>query len=166
VRSAAGPVCNRHGGGRWQAVASTASGARRGVRGWSRRGSRTRAKPHTGRRRGGAGSLCDARPRRPDRWRRAPPWAPYGCRRGWARNGDPEQLRALSDASSALAAGELLQREDAYAPNIAVERYLERCRLKTAALFEAACRLGALIAIEGSTSLAAALGEFAERIGL
>jgi geranylgeranyl pyrophosphate synthase len=83
-----------------------------------------------------------------------------------ARNGDPEQLRALSDASSALAAGELLQREDAYAPNIAVERYLERCRLKTAALFEAACRLGALIAIEGSTALATALGEFAERIGL
>jgi geranylgeranyl pyrophosphate synthase len=83
-----------------------------------------------------------------------------------ARNGDPEQLRALSDASSALAAGELLQREDAYAPSIAVERYLERCRLKTAALFEAACRLGALVAVEGTTALAAALGEFAERIGL
>jgi len=47
-----------------------------------------------------------------------------------------------------------------------VGRYLERCRLKTAALFEAACRLGALIAVEGSTVLAAALGEFAERIGL
>jgi geranylgeranyl pyrophosphate synthase len=83
-----------------------------------------------------------------------------------ARNGDPEQLRALSDASSALAAGELLQREDAYAPSIAVERYLERCRLKTAALFEAACRLGALVAIEGTPALAVALGEFAERIGL
>ena len=41
-----------------------------------------------------------------------------------ARNGDPEQLRALSDASSALAAGELLQREDAYAASVAVERYL------------------------------------------
>ncbi|HWX86942.1 MAG TPA: polyprenyl synthetase family protein [Solirubrobacteraceae bacterium] len=83
-----------------------------------------------------------------------------------ARNGDPEQLRALSDASSALAAGELLQREDAYAPSVAVERYLERCRLKTAALFEAACRLGALVAVEGTAALAATLGEFAERIGL
>jgi geranylgeranyl pyrophosphate synthase len=83
-----------------------------------------------------------------------------------ARNGDPEQLRALSDASSALAAGELLQREDAYAPYIAVDRYLERCRLKTAALFEAACRLGALVAVQGTTTLAAALGEFARRIGL
>jgi geranylgeranyl pyrophosphate synthase len=83
-----------------------------------------------------------------------------------ARNRDPEQLRALSDASSALAAGELLQREDAYASNIAVDRYLERCRLKTAALFEAACRLGALVAVDGTTALAAALGEFARRIGL
>jgi geranylgeranyl pyrophosphate synthase len=83
-----------------------------------------------------------------------------------ARNRDPEQLRALSDASSALAAGELLQREDAYASDIAVERYLERCSLKTAALFEAACRLGALVAVEGTTTLAAALGEFAGRIGL
>jgi geranylgeranyl pyrophosphate synthase len=83
-----------------------------------------------------------------------------------ARNEDAEQLRALSDASSALAAGELLQREDAYAAHVAVGRYLERCRLKTAALFEAACRLGALIAVEGTSSLAAALGEFAGRIGL
>jgi geranylgeranyl pyrophosphate synthase len=83
-----------------------------------------------------------------------------------ARNEDPGQLRALSDASSALAAGELLQREDAYAADIAVERYLERCRLKTAALFEAACRLGALVAREDAIPLATALGEFASRIGL
>ena len=58
------------------------------------------------------------------------------------------QLRALSDASSALAEGELLQREDAYCSRVSVERYLERCALKTAALFEAACRLGALSAAE------------------
>jgi geranylgeranyl pyrophosphate synthase len=83
-----------------------------------------------------------------------------------ARNDDPAQLSALSDASSALAAGELLQREDAYAPNVAVDRYLRRCELKTAALFEAACRLGALTAVEGSRALADALGAFARRIGL
>ncbi|HEY7829409.1 MAG TPA: polyprenyl synthetase family protein [Solirubrobacteraceae bacterium] len=83
-----------------------------------------------------------------------------------ARNSDLDQLRALSDASSALAAGELLQREDAYAKHVAVERYLRRCELKTAALFEAACRLGALIAVEGSRALADALGDFAKRIGL
>ena len=83
-----------------------------------------------------------------------------------ARNDDAEQLRALSQASSALAAGELLQREDAYAPHVAVERYLRRCELKTAALFEAACRLGALTAAGASGALADALGAFARRIGL
>jgi geranylgeranyl pyrophosphate synthase len=83
-----------------------------------------------------------------------------------ARNDDTAQLRALSDASSALAAGELLQREDAYASHVAVERYLRRCELKTAALFEAACRLGALTGVEGSDALADVLGAFARRIGL
>ena len=83
-----------------------------------------------------------------------------------ARNVDAAQLRALSEASSALAKGELLQREDAYAAQVAVERYLRRCELKTAALFEAACRLGALTAVEGSSALADALGAFARRIGL
>jgi geranylgeranyl pyrophosphate synthase len=83
-----------------------------------------------------------------------------------ARNDDPAQLCALSDASSALAAGELLQREDAFAPQVAVDRYLRRCELKTAALFEAACRLGALTAIDASRALADALGAFARRIGL
>ncbi|MFI5005506.1 MAG: polyprenyl synthetase family protein [Solirubrobacterales bacterium] len=85
------------------------------------------------------------------------------------RNADVAQLRALSDASSALAVGELLQREDAYAPRVAVERYLRRCELKTAALFEAACRLGALVARGSDRSagaLADALGAFARRIGL
>lgn len=83
-----------------------------------------------------------------------------------ARNEDVAQLQALSQASSALAAGELLQREDAYAAHVPVERYLRRCELKTAALFEAACRLGALCARDGSPELAQALGAFARRIGL
>ncbi|HEX9482855.1 MAG TPA: polyprenyl synthetase family protein, partial [Solirubrobacteraceae bacterium] len=83
-----------------------------------------------------------------------------------ARNEDPEQLQALSQASSALAEGELLQRQDAWAAHVAVERYMHRCELKTAALFEAACRLGALNAVDGSRELAAALGAFARRIGL
>ncbi|HEX5309486.1 MAG TPA: polyprenyl synthetase family protein [Solirubrobacteraceae bacterium] len=83
-----------------------------------------------------------------------------------AHNGEAEQLQALSDASSALAAGELLQREDAYSADIAVERYLQRCSLKTAALFEASCRLGALVAAAGEKQLADALGAFAGRIGL
>jgi geranylgeranyl pyrophosphate synthase len=87
-----------------------------------------------------------------------------------ARNGDSAQLRALSDAGSALAAGELLQREDAYATHVPIERYLRRCELKTAALFEASCRLGALVAAAGAGSaspdLAVQLAAFARRIGL
>jgi geranylgeranyl pyrophosphate synthase len=83
-----------------------------------------------------------------------------------ARNASQSQLRALSDASSALAVGELLQREDAYAGRVAVRRYLRRCELKTAALFEAACRLGALAARDGSEGLADELGAFARQIGL
>jgi geranylgeranyl pyrophosphate synthase len=78
------------------------------------------------------------------------------------RNRRADELRVLSDASSALAAGELLQREDAWKADVGVERYLRRCELKTARLFEAACRLGAL---EGGGP-AAELGEFGRRIGL
>jgi geranylgeranyl pyrophosphate synthase len=79
-----------------------------------------------------------------------------------AANGRADEVRVLSDASSALAAGELLQREDAWNVAVARERYLRRCDLKTARLFEAACRLGALEA----GGPADELGEFGRRIGL
>jgi geranylgeranyl pyrophosphate synthase len=79
-----------------------------------------------------------------------------------AANGRADEVRVLSDASSALAEGELLQREDAWNVDVVRERYLRRCDLKTARLFEAACRLGAL---EG-TGPVDALGDFGRRIGL
>lgn len=75
--------------------------------------------------------------------------------------GSIASVRVLSRASSELAAGELMQRADAYAA-VAVERYLERCRLKTAVLFRAACELGA---IEGRGPVTE-LGAFGERIGV
>ncbi|HEV2061570.1 MAG TPA: polyprenyl synthetase family protein, partial [Solirubrobacteraceae bacterium] len=55
-----------------------------------------------------------------------------------------------------------LQREDAFDATVSVERYLLRCELKTAALFEAACELGALAAGREVAALAA----FGRRIGL
>jgi geranylgeranyl pyrophosphate synthase len=79
-----------------------------------------------------------------------------------AANGRTDEIRVLSDASSALAEGELLQREDAWNVDVAHERYLHRCDLKTARLFQAACRLGAL---DGGGP-AEELGEFGRRIGL
>ena len=61
-----------------------------------------------------------------------------------AGGGSIEAVRILSRASSELAAGELMQRSDAWDTSVGVQRYLERCRLKTAVLFRAACELGAL----------------------
>jgi geranylgeranyl pyrophosphate synthase len=78
--------------------------------------------------------------------------------------GSEDAVRALSTASSALARGELMQRADAWDPTVTPERYLERCRLKTASLFDASCRLGALFG--GRPELAPALGSFGARIGL
>lgn len=56
--------------------------------------------------------------------------------------GDERAIAILAGASSALARGELAQRHDAFDTSISEQRYLERCRLKTAKLFECACLLG------------------------
>ncbi|MGD1050565.1 MAG: polyprenyl synthetase family protein [Solirubrobacteraceae bacterium] len=77
-----------------------------------------------------------------------------------ARNGAIAQLRALSAASAALARGELMQRADAWRADVTVERYLQRCELKTARLFAAACELGALVG--GGPPL----GPFGRAVGL
>jgi geranylgeranyl pyrophosphate synthase len=56
--------------------------------------------------------------------------------------GDERAVALLAAASVALARGELAQRHDAFDLAISERRYLDRCRLKTAALFECACLLG------------------------
>ena len=73
-----------------------------------------------------------------------------------------DEVRVLSAAASALARGELTQRADAWDTAITRERYLHRCDLKTARLFQAACELGALEA-GGPVEI---LGPFGRRIGL
>ncbi len=80
-------------------------------------------------------------------------------------SGDADQVRALSRAGSALALGELLQRADAWDAQVTLERYLHRCELKTARLFEAACTLGVL-AGGGTVEQAAQLAGFGMKIGL
>jgi geranylgeranyl pyrophosphate synthase len=79
-----------------------------------------------------------------------------------ASAGSVDAVRVLAWASRELAAGEVMQRADAFVTDLTVERYLERCRLKTAVLFRAACELGALQA-EGP---APALAAFGEQVGL
>jgi geranylgeranyl pyrophosphate synthase len=59
-----------------------------------------------------------------------------------AEAGDARAVALLADASVALARGELAQRHDAFDLGVGEERYLARCRLKTARLFECACLLG------------------------
>jgi geranylgeranyl pyrophosphate synthase len=74
-----------------------------------------------------------------------------------AKHGDIRAISLLAEASVALARGELAQRHDAFDTGISEQRYLERCRLKTAKLFECACRLGRDVD---------ALGAFGAEIGL
>jgi geranylgeranyl pyrophosphate synthase len=81
------------------------------------------------------------------------------------RTGSAEAVRVLSWASSALARGELMQRDDAWSDDVTPARYLERCELKTARLFEAACRLGAILGRPGEAA-AESLGAFGSRIGV
>ena len=52
------------------------------------------------------------------------------------------QVALLANASVSLARGELTQRHDAFDLSVSAERYLERCRLKTASLFECATTIG------------------------
>jgi len=59
-----------------------------------------------------------------------------------ASHGDIRAIGLLAEASTALARGELAQRQDAFDAAISEHRYLDRCRLKTAKLFECACLLG------------------------
>ena len=80
-----------------------------------------------------------------------------------AVDGGQAEVAELSSASVALALGELAQRRDAYDTSISEQRYLERCSLKTAKLFESSCRVGRLAAgAPGTEDLAV----FGREIGL
>lgn len=84
-----------------------------------------------------------------------------------AEAGDADSVSVLSEASVALARGELAQRAGAYDLDLDERRYLERCRLKTAKLFESACMLGALAAgIPRESKQARKLISFGAGIGL
>jgi geranylgeranyl pyrophosphate synthase len=74
-----------------------------------------------------------------------------------AEAGADRAIALLSKASAALARGELAQRRDAFGTGVTEARYLDRCRLKTATLFECACLLG---------REDRAYGEFGAEVGL
>src|SRR5918994_972704 len=80
-----------------------------------------------------------------------------------AEIGDPRLVRAFSEASEGLAAGELEQYR-ANGATVQVEAYLEHIRKKTAGLFKAACVAGgtlgglSLVQIDALASYGQALG--------
>ena len=59
-----------------------------------------------------------------------------------AETGDELAVQALADAALCLARGEALQKLQTNDPDTPIEKYLERCLLKTGKLIEAACLLG------------------------
>src|SRR5918999_5928061 len=82
---------------------------------------------------------------------------------GLAAIGDPRLVRAFSEASEGLAAGELEQHR-ANGATVEVEAYLEHIRKKTAGLFKAACVAGgtlgglSLVQIDALATYGQALG--------
>jgi geranylgeranyl pyrophosphate synthase len=60
-----------------------------------------------------------------------------------AATGEIGAVRVLADTALALVRGEALQWRQRHDPETPIEAYVERCTLKTAKLFEAACALGA-----------------------
>jgi octaprenyl-diphosphate synthase len=54
-------------------------------------------------------------------------------------------LEVLADATNVIAEGEVLQLMNMHDPDVAVEQYLQVIRFKTAKLFEASARLGAVL---------------------
>jgi octaprenyl-diphosphate synthase len=55
-------------------------------------------------------------------------------------------LQVLADATNVIAEGEVLQLMNMHDPDLAIEDYLQVIRFKTAKLFEASARLGAVLA--------------------
>jgi octaprenyl-diphosphate synthase len=73
-------------------------------------------------------------------------------------------MRILADATNTIAEGEVLQLMNCNDPDVDEQRYLQVIRYKTARLFEAASRLGAVLC-DASPAVEEAAAEFGRRIG-
>jgi octaprenyl-diphosphate synthase len=78
--------------------------------------------------------------------------------------GDLRVLQVLAEATNTIAAGEVLQLMGAHDPAVDEARYLEVIRRKTAKLFEAAARLGAVLA-RSPAPLEAGLADYGMHVG-
>lgn len=78
--------------------------------------------------------------------------------------GSMRVMQVLADATNTIAEGEVLQLMNCHDPDVDETRYLDVIRRKTAKLFEAAARLGAVLA--GATpAIEAGLAEYGTRLG-
>ena len=73
-------------------------------------------------------------------------------------------LDVLADATNVIAEGEVLQLMNMHDPDLAVDEYLRVIRFKTAKLFEASARLGALLA-HASPAVEAACADYGRSLG-
>ncbi len=73
-------------------------------------------------------------------------------------------LEVLADATNVIAEGEVLQLMNMHDPDLAVEDYLRVIRYKTAKLFEASARLGAVLA-ESDLAVEEACADYGRSLG-
>ena len=73
-------------------------------------------------------------------------------------------LEVLADATNVIAEGEVLQLMNMHDPDVAVDDYLRVIRFKTAKLFEASARLGAVLA-ESSREVEDACADYGRSLG-
>jgi octaprenyl-diphosphate synthase len=77
---------------------------------------------------------------------------------------DMRVMRVLADATNTIAAGEVLQLMGSHDPEVDEARYLDVIRRKTARLFEAAARLGGVLA-RGPAALEEGLAAYGAHVG-
>lgn len=76
-----------------------------------------------------------------------------------------EATAILAEATNVIAEGEVLQLAHRQQPEVTEAQYMRVIEYKTAKLFEAACKLGAVLAKQ-PTAVKQALGEYGRQIGL
>src|SRR5436189_667545 len=77
---------------------------------------------------------------------------------------DMRVMRVLADATNTIAAGEVMRLMGSHDPEVDEARYLEVIRRKTAKLFEAAARLGAVLA-RSEPAVERGLAEYGAHVG-
>jgi octaprenyl-diphosphate synthase len=78
--------------------------------------------------------------------------------------GDMRVMRVLAEATNTIAGGEVLQLMGSHDPDVDEQRYLEVIRRKTAKLFEAAARLGGVLA-RSSEAVERGLADYGMHVG-